>query len=135
MVMCTASPSIRMRYTRPRSTMLTPSSGSMTSRSASRTPSSVISSGSLGPVLQRDRPGKQDVVLEMNVPVQVLLEALKFGHADAICRTSIVGRGVATRQRANRLELVGRVAMFALHHPNRVFDGAERTQGPPVRIS
>src|SRR5262245_44618249 len=73
--------------------MLMPSSGSMSSRNASRMSASVVAPRAL---LERDRARKQHVVLEVDVAMQVALELRQFRHAHAIGRTS-VGRRAARR--------------------------------------
>src|SRR5215212_4827015 len=123
-----------MPYTSPRSTMLTPSSGSITSRSASRTSVSVIGAIRPGSTFERNRFREEHVVLQVHVTVEVALEVRQFRQADAVRRAAIGRRDVAVGQLPNGTQLVGRLTMFAFHHSDRVFDRPERTREHTARL-
>src|SRR6266511_3239110 len=97
-VMRTFPPVTSIPYTRPRSTMLMPSSGSITSRSASRTSVSVIETIGRGCVLERHGPREQHVVLQVHVTVEIALELRELRQADGIRRAAVLRHSVAVGQ-------------------------------------
>src|SRR5262249_441871 len=78
-------------------------------------------------LLQLDGPRKEHVVLQMHVTMEIALETIEVRHADRVGRAPVRGCRVPISQLANDLQIVRRVAMLAFHHPDWIFDGAERT--------
>src|SRR5262245_18352994 len=63
----------------------------------------------------------------MDVTMEIALKVQELGKTHAIRGAAVAGHGESVRQLAHRAKLVTRLLMFALHHANRVLDGAEWT--------
>src|SRR5438046_1916933 len=114
--------------------MLIPSSGSTTSRRASRTSASVMNRGGPGTRFQRHCLREHHVVLQVNVTMEIALEARELTHADRVRSAAVRWHHVSVRQLANEAQFVGSLTMFAFHHANWILHRPERTSQDAARL-
>src|SRR5680860_1010897 len=68
---------------------------------------------------------EQDIVLQMDVPMQVVLKFLEHSESDFVCTTGIFGRRIVVAQSLDLPEAFPFVVVFVHHGLNGVFDGTE----------